>query len=66
MAIRGIDVEMDLRMGHPADKVVRLAQERGVSLVVMGGTGGGSEQEGPGSVSDLVLKRCQSAVLLVR
>ena len=66
MARKGIDVEMDLRLGHPADKVVRLAQERGVSLVVMGGTGGGSEQEGLGSVSDQVLRRCQTAVLLVR
>lgn len=63
---KGIDVEMDLRLGHPADKVVHLAQERGIGLVVVGGTGGGAAQDGQGSVSDQILKRCQSAVLVVK
>jgi len=66
MSARGVEVDMDLRMGHPAEKVVRLAQERAVSLVVTGGLGGEAGREGPGSVTDQILKRCPSAVMVVK
>lgn len=66
MSQKGLDIEMDLRMGHPAEKVVRLAQERAVGLVVTGGSGGEAGREGPGSVTDQILKRCPSAVLVVK
>jgi nucleotide-binding universal stress UspA family protein len=66
MSARGLDVDMDLRMGHPAEKVIKLAQERAVSLVVTGGSGGEAGREGPGSVTDQILKRCTSAVMVVK
>ena len=66
MSAKGLEVDMDLRMGHPAEKVIRLAQERAISLVVIGGTGGEAGREGPGSVTDQILKRCPSAVMVVR
>jgi len=66
MSARGLEVDMDLRMGHPAEKVVRLAQERAVGMVVTGGSGGVAGREGPGSVTDQILKRCPSAVMVVK
>ena len=66
MSQKGLDIDMDLRMGHPAEKVARLAQERAIGLVVIGGSGGEAGREGPGSVTDQILKRCPSAVLVVK
>jgi nucleotide-binding universal stress UspA family protein len=66
MSAKGLDVDMDLRTGHPAEKVIRLAQERSVGLVVIGGSGGAAVREGPGSVTDQILKHCPSAVMVVK
>ena len=66
MAQKGLNVDMDLRLGKPAEKVIRLAQERAIGLVVIGGSGGEAEREGPGSVTDQVLKSCPSAVMVVK
>ncbi|MBM4248137.1 MAG: universal stress protein [Euryarchaeota archaeon] len=66
MAQRGLTVDMDLRLGKPAEKVIRLAQERAIGLVVIGGSGGEAGREGPGSVTDQVLKGCPSAVMVVK
>jgi len=67
MVNAGLDVKMDLRTGHPAETVVKLAAGEKTDLVVLGGTGsGGSEDMGLGSVSDQVLRHCPCSVLAVK
>jgi nucleotide-binding universal stress UspA family protein len=58
---------MEVRLGDPANAIVRYAEENGVDLIVMGSRGL-TEIEGLllGSVTHHVLHRCKVPVLIVR
>jgi nucleotide-binding universal stress UspA family protein len=67
MVNAGIDVRMDLRTGHAAETVVKMAADQRMNLVVIGGTGHtGNEEMGLGSVCDQVLRHCECSVLAVK
>jgi len=52
---------------HPSDEIVRVAEETGADLVVMGGRGlGGIRRAVMGSVSDSVVRHAHCSVLVVR
>lgn len=63
----GVDAEVVLRRGHPADEIVREAREWKADLVVMGSRGlGGFEKLLVGSVSDSVVRLAPCPVLVVK
>jgi len=67
MVKAGLDVRMDLRTGHAAETVVKMAAEQNMNLVVIGGTGhSGIEEMGLGSVCDQVLRHSGCSVLAVK
>jgi nucleotide-binding universal stress UspA family protein len=52
---------------HPSDDVVRVAEELGAGLIVMGSKGLGGVQRGlMGSVSESVIRHAPCPVLMVR
>ena len=56
-----------LRMGHPDEEIVLLAEETGADLIVVGSRGlGGIRRALVGSVSDSVVRHAHCAVLVVR
>ena len=56
-----------LLKGHPADKIVKTAQEEGFDLIVLGSRGlSGIEEWVLGSVSDRVADRAACSVLIVK
>ena len=60
-------VEAHLALGEPDEEIVRLAEELGVSLIVVGSRGlGRIRRLLIGSVSDSVVRRAHSPVLVVR
>ena len=55
------------RIGHPAAEIVRLAEEIGAGLIVVGARGRGAMRRAiMGSVSDSVVRRAHCPVLVVR
>ncbi|WFO74657.1 universal stress protein [Desulfurococcaceae archaeon MEX13E-LK6-19] len=63
----GVDVEVSLRRGHPADEIIREAKEWKADLIIMGSRGlGGFEKLLLGSVSDSVARLAPCPVLIVR
>jgi nucleotide-binding universal stress UspA family protein len=60
-------VEAHLALGKPAEEIVRLAEELGAGLIVVGSRGlGGIRRALIGSVSDSVVRHAHSSVLVVR
>lgn len=66
MVNAGVDVRLDLRTGHAAETVVKMAKDQKINLVVMGGVGFGNGDMGLGSVCDQVLRHCDCPVLAVK
>jgi nucleotide-binding universal stress UspA family protein len=63
----GIDAELELRSGDPADEISWLAESREVGLLVIGSRGRGTVQGALlGSVSKAVLAACNRPVMVVR
>src|SRR5215207_1637306 len=59
--------QADARVGLPAAEILRLAEELGVGLIVMGSRGlGGIRRALMGSVSDSVVRHAHCPVLVVR
>jgi nucleotide-binding universal stress UspA family protein len=59
--------EVEVATGHPADAIVRVAQERGVDLIVMGTHGRtGLQHVFLGSVAEKVVRLAPCPVLTVR
>ena len=59
--------EAHLRLGKPDDQIVRLAEELGVGMIVMGSRGhGGVRRSLLGSVSDSVVRHAHCPVTVVR
>ncbi|MCS7057900.1 MAG: universal stress protein [Meiothermus sp.] len=65
--LEGLEVEVEVLEGPPAEAILRVAEVRGVDLIVMG-TRGLGQLEGLllGSQSQKVLARSQSPVLLAK
>ncbi len=63
----GAVAEAHFRMGQPADQIVRLAEELGMGMIVMGSRGhGGVRRSLLGSVSDSVVRHAHCPVTVVR
>jgi nucleotide-binding universal stress UspA family protein len=59
--------EAHLRLGRREDEIVRLSEELGAGLIVMGSRGlGGVRRALMGSVSDFVVRHAHCPVLIVR
>ncbi|MBI2077744.1 MAG: universal stress protein [Euryarchaeota archaeon] len=59
------DLRLDLRIGRPADVILRAAREHGANLIVMGSRGlGGVRSLVAGGVSNQVAHRAAASVLL--
>jgi nucleotide-binding universal stress UspA family protein len=57
----------ELATGNPVEEIVRLADERGADLIVMGSHGrGGLERLILGSATEGVLRRCRVPLLVIR
>jgi nucleotide-binding universal stress UspA family protein len=63
----GSGAEAHLRLGQPDDQIVRLAEELGAGLIVLGSRGhGGVRRALLGSVSDSVVRHAHCPVVVVR
>lgn len=63
----GIEVNLLLEKGHPAEVICRVAEEGGFDFVVMGSRGlGGIKELLLGSVSNRVVHLTKSSVLIVK
>jgi nucleotide-binding universal stress UspA family protein len=63
----GTVAEAHLRLGRPDDQIVRVSEESGAGLIVMGSRGrGGVRRALMGSVSDSVVRHAHCPVLIVR
>lgn len=63
----GVPYEHHLVVGNPANEIVRLAEEQGADLIVLGTHGRkGLSRLLTGSVAELVLRRAQCPVLAVK
>jgi nucleotide-binding universal stress UspA family protein len=63
----GVAVDTLLRVGSPAEEIIRAAEEGGYELVVLGDTGaGGAVRFLMGSVSDRVVRHASRPVMVVR
>jgi nucleotide-binding universal stress UspA family protein len=63
----GLTLEKIMELGHPADRIVKCASERGYDLIVMGYRGNSGVKEMLlGSVSNHVCQHAKCPVLIVR
>ncbi|VVB84981.1 Universal stress protein [uncultured archaeon] len=63
----GLDIKKWIVQGHPAEEILKLAQEQSIDLIVMGTLGrSGIEKFLLGSVADKVLRNSGIPVLTVR
>ncbi len=62
----GLEVEPLIISGNPAEEIVRIADNREVSLIVVGATGGQASHRHSCSVSADVIHRAHQPVLVVR
>ncbi len=63
----GVDIKKWIVQGHPAEKILKLAEEQSIDLIVMGTLGrSGIEKFLLGSVADKVIRNSRIPVLTVR
>ena len=63
---QGVDVNCEVRTGEPADEIIKYADEIGASTIIMSTHGAsGADRWILGSVSDRVLRKGKTALLLV-
>ncbi|VVB92477.1 Universal stress protein [uncultured archaeon] len=63
----GLDIKKWIVQGHPAEEIMKLAEEQSVDLIVMGTLGrSGIEKFLLGSVADKVIRSSKIPVLIVR
>jgi nucleotide-binding universal stress UspA family protein len=63
----GVEADTLLRVGSPAEEIIRVADDGGYDLVVLGNTGsGGAVRFLMGSVSDRVVRHAARPVMVVR
>lgn len=62
----GIDVEVDIRPGHPAELISRVAQDGEYDLVVLGHRGHFLRSHLLGSTADRVVEHAPCPVMIVR
>jgi nucleotide-binding universal stress UspA family protein len=65
--IEGLNIKKWILQGHPAEEILKLAEEQSIDLIVMGTLGrGGFEKFLLGSVADKVIRNSGIPVLTVR
>jgi nucleotide-binding universal stress UspA family protein len=64
----GLQPRFEIRVGHPAEQIVFLANEQGAEMIVMGHRGGGSfiQRWRLGSVARRVMQYAHCTVVIVR
>jgi len=62
----GVEFELDVRPGHPAELIVRCARERDVDLVVLGHKGHFLQDYLLGSTADRVAHHAHCPVMIVK
>jgi nucleotide-binding universal stress UspA family protein len=64
----GITPRFEIRVGHPAEQIVLLANEEGAQMIVMGHRGGGSflQRWRLGSIARRVMNYAHCTVVIVR
>jgi nucleotide-binding universal stress UspA family protein len=62
----GVDIEVDVRPGHPAELIARVAQEGGYDLIVLGHRGHFVRDRLLGSTADRVAENAHCPVMIVR
>jgi nucleotide-binding universal stress UspA family protein len=64
----GIDPKCEIRVGHPAQQILQMANDEPVQMIVMGHRGGGSflQRWRLGSVARRVIDYAQCSVVVVR
>lgn len=62
----GIDVSVEIRPGHAAELIPRVARERGVDLIVLGHRGHFLRDHVLGSTADRVAEHADCPVMIVR
>lgn len=63
----GFEVKTRLEIGHPLKEILRIEAEEGVSLIVVGSHGKSNlEEVFLGSVSEKVVRKCKSPILIVK
>lgn len=63
----GVKVSVHIVRGHPADEIIKVAEQEGVELIVVGNLGmTGLEHMLMGSVSEHVVRSAPCPVLVVR
>lgn len=63
----GLDIKKWIVQGHPAEEIMKLAEEQSVDLIVMGTLGrSGIEKFLLGSIADKVIRSSKIPVLTVR
>ena len=61
----GIEANVQVEFGKPAEEIVRKAEREGVDLIVLSSTGKGVDRFLLGSVSEGVIRRAKCPVLVV-
>lgn len=61
-----VDVEVELRAGHAAELISRVAQDRGVDLIVLGHRGHFLRDHLLGSTADRVAEHAECPVMIVK
>lgn len=62
----GVDVEVELRAGHAAELISRVAKDRGVDLIVLGHRGHFLRDHLLGSTADRVAEHAECPVMIVK
>jgi nucleotide-binding universal stress UspA family protein len=62
----GVDIDVDVRPGHPADLISRFAEEGGYDLIVLGHRGHFVRDRLLGSTADRVAEHAHCPVMIVR
>jgi len=62
----GIDIDVDVRPGHPAELISRVAEEGGFDLIVLGHRGHFVRDRLLGSTADRVVEHAHCPVMIVR
>jgi len=63
---RGVRLKPILREGHPADAIIRCAEEEKASLLVLGASSRPNGNSGLGGTADQVSNHCPCTVLIAR
>lgn len=62
----GVDIDVDVRPGHPAELIARVAEEGGYDLIVLGHRGHFVRDRLLGSTADRVAEHAHCPVMIVR